>query len=495
MRQNVEQRLDVLRTRERGEARADARDRRREAAGARSKRGWARRSSRWPTGWSRCTRAWARCRRWPRRRRPQARADQREDARRLGRGAARGAAEQVLTPEQYARNVETRPGSNERVEFAIRLPGRGDDGEPCWLPIDAKFPREDYERLLEAQRARRRRGASRRAAQGARGALRSEAQDDPREVHRAAAHHRLRDPVPADRGPVRRGAARARAWSRRCSASTASCSPARRRCWRCSTACRWAFARWRSRSGRPRCGRCSARSRPSSANSATCSRKAQEEAPRGEQHDRRGRRQDARRSRESSATSRRFPRAEADRLLTGEAASRCSTPTPRPRRPQRGADEAPSPMFDAIARWRRQRVLAHAAIPDALWREAVAVAAVPRDATPTRSSRGCARRSCCSSTPRRSSARAVTRSRRCSASSSRSRRACSCSSLDSTVYDGFENVIVYPGRIRAGMGVGRRGGRRAHERRADGRRGDAGGPVVLSWPDVEASRGLGARRA
>ena len=43
------------------------------------------------------------------------------------------------------------PGSNERVEFAIRLPGHRDDGAPLWLPIDAKFPREDYERLMDAQ--------------------------------------------------------------------------------------------------------------------------------------------------------------------------------------------------------------------------------------------------------------------------------------------------------------------------------------------------------
>ena len=62
-----------------------------------------------------------------------------------------GLLEQVFTPEQYAANVATIPGSNERVEFAIRLPGQRDDGEPLWLPIDAKFPREDYERLLEAQ--------------------------------------------------------------------------------------------------------------------------------------------------------------------------------------------------------------------------------------------------------------------------------------------------------------------------------------------------------
>jgi DNA recombination protein RmuC len=58
--------------------------------------------------------------------------------------------EQVLTPDQYARQVNVRPGTRETVDFAIRLPG-GIDGQPCWLPIDAKFPREDYERLLDAQ--------------------------------------------------------------------------------------------------------------------------------------------------------------------------------------------------------------------------------------------------------------------------------------------------------------------------------------------------------
>ena len=59
--------------------------------------------------------------------------------------------EQVLTVEQYAKQVETKPRSNQRVDFAIRFPGRGGaDGEPVWLPIDAKFPREDYERLLDA---------------------------------------------------------------------------------------------------------------------------------------------------------------------------------------------------------------------------------------------------------------------------------------------------------------------------------------------------------
>lgn len=58
--------------------------------------------------------------------------------------------EQLLTAEQFAANVATRPGSNERVDFAIRLPGRG-DGAVVWLPIDAKYPIEDYQRLLDAQ--------------------------------------------------------------------------------------------------------------------------------------------------------------------------------------------------------------------------------------------------------------------------------------------------------------------------------------------------------
>ncbi len=58
--------------------------------------------------------------------------------------------DQVLTPEQYEANCATVPNSNERVEFALRMPG-GDDHRPVWLPIDAKFPREDYERLLDAQ--------------------------------------------------------------------------------------------------------------------------------------------------------------------------------------------------------------------------------------------------------------------------------------------------------------------------------------------------------
>jgi len=59
--------------------------------------------------------------------------------------------EQVFVTDQYAAQVATRPGSKNVVDFAIKLPGKSDHGEPLWLPIDAKFPNEDYERLLDAQ--------------------------------------------------------------------------------------------------------------------------------------------------------------------------------------------------------------------------------------------------------------------------------------------------------------------------------------------------------
>ncbi len=59
--------------------------------------------------------------------------------------------EQVFVAEQYAAQIATVPGSKNVVDYAIRLPGRSDDGTPVWLPIDSKFPTEDYERLLDAQ--------------------------------------------------------------------------------------------------------------------------------------------------------------------------------------------------------------------------------------------------------------------------------------------------------------------------------------------------------
>jgi len=58
--------------------------------------------------------------------------------------------EQTLTPEQFVRNFAPDPDSGERVEFAIKLPGRDMDGTPVWLPLDAKFPQEEYQRLVDA---------------------------------------------------------------------------------------------------------------------------------------------------------------------------------------------------------------------------------------------------------------------------------------------------------------------------------------------------------
>jgi len=58
---------------------------------------------------------------------------------------------EIMTVDQYAQNVATRKGSNDRVEFAIKLPGRDANEEAIWLPVDAKFPQEDYQRLLDAQ--------------------------------------------------------------------------------------------------------------------------------------------------------------------------------------------------------------------------------------------------------------------------------------------------------------------------------------------------------
>ncbi|HDK16384.1 MAG TPA: DNA recombination protein RmuC, partial [Nitrospirae bacterium] len=58
--------------------------------------------------------------------------------------------EQILTPDQYARNVATKKGSRDNVEFAIKLPGKDDSGQVIYLPLDSKFPLEDYHSLLDA---------------------------------------------------------------------------------------------------------------------------------------------------------------------------------------------------------------------------------------------------------------------------------------------------------------------------------------------------------
>jgi DNA recombination protein RmuC len=85
--------------------------------------------------------------------------------------------EQILTPEQFARNVQTRDGARDAVEYAVRLPGPEGDPAACvWLPIDSKFPQEDYLRLLEAAEAADAEGAQRAAAALAR-TVKTAAQD------------------------------------------------------------------------------------------------------------------------------------------------------------------------------------------------------------------------------------------------------------------------------------------------------------------------------
>ncbi|MFT5171268.1 MAG: DNA recombination protein RmuC, partial [Candidatus Marinamargulisbacteria bacterium] len=59
--------------------------------------------------------------------------------------------EQIFSPDQYGKNVQIKKGSQERVEYAVRLPGKTDGGDPVWLPIDAKFPQDIFHELIESQ--------------------------------------------------------------------------------------------------------------------------------------------------------------------------------------------------------------------------------------------------------------------------------------------------------------------------------------------------------
>ena len=70
----------------------------------------------------------------------------------LGEAQLGALLEQFLTPDQYAENVAVKPRSAERVEYAVRLPGP-EEGQPLWLPVDSKFPIEDYQRLQDAYEA------------------------------------------------------------------------------------------------------------------------------------------------------------------------------------------------------------------------------------------------------------------------------------------------------------------------------------------------------
>jgi hypothetical protein len=112
--------------------------------------------------------------------------------------------EQVFTPEQYAANVETVPGSGARVEFAIRLPGRLQVGQ---RRCGCRSTPSSRARTTSACSTRRSAPTARPSRPPARPSSSACGwrPDHPREVHRRAAHHRLRHPVRAHRGPVCRG--------------------------------------------------------------------------------------------------------------------------------------------------------------------------------------------------------------------------------------------------------------------------------------------------
>ena len=116
--------------------------------------------------------------------------------------------EQFLSREQYIEDAVVKEGSREHVEFAIRMPGRGNDADVL-LPIDAKFPKEDYERLIAAADL-----GDADAVAEARKALEGSAppirENDLRKIPQSAAHDGLCNPVSAHRGALRGGAAKTR---------------------------------------------------------------------------------------------------------------------------------------------------------------------------------------------------------------------------------------------------------------------------------------------
>lgn len=140
--------------------------------------------------------------------------------------------EQVFSPEQYAAQVQVHPGSRQAVDFAIRLPGK-EDGTPLWLPIDAKFPNEDYERLLQAQQQADP-GAADAAARQLEARVRTEA--------RSIAERYIAPPHTTDfailflptEGHMPKCCAEPVS-SRGCSATSTSLWQVRQLCWPCST--------------------------------------------------------------------------------------------------------------------------------------------------------------------------------------------------------------------------------------------------------------------
>ena len=209
-----------------------------------------------------------------------------ENARRLGRGATRGAARAGAHAGTIrAQRPKTREDSGENVEFAIRLPG-DENGAPVWLPIDAKFPVEDYQRLIAAQESGRS-GRDRRGDEESGNAIAQKREGDLREIHQPAQHDRFRAHVSADRRVSTRKRSGGSGWSNRCSAIAGWSSPDQRR-WRpCSTACKWDSARSRSRKAPAKSGVCSATVKTEFGKFGGRSRRSEREAAGSLQQDRR----------------------------------------------------------------------------------------------------------------------------------------------------------------------------------------------------------------
>ena len=113
-----------------------------------------------------------------------------------------------MLPGQFEAQVQVRAGAGERVDYAVKLPGRSDDGTPLWLPIDCKFPQEDYDRLLSAHE-RADAVEVEACAMALERAVKLQGEIDRREVCASAGDDALRLHVPAHRGSLRRGGAAA----------------------------------------------------------------------------------------------------------------------------------------------------------------------------------------------------------------------------------------------------------------------------------------------
>ena len=174
--------------------------------------------------------------------------------------------EQILTPEQYEENVRTKSTGNERVEFAVKLPG--DDEGTVWLPIDAKFPGDAYAKLVDAYEL-----GDPAAVEEAAGKIWNALSNPKPGIFTINISNRRIRQISASCSCRLRGCMRrlcAEGFWKPCSATTRSISRVRPRWQHCSTACRWVSARWRSRSAPARSGMCSVRSRQSSTSSAMC---------------------------------------------------------------------------------------------------------------------------------------------------------------------------------------------------------------------------------